>query len=85
MFTATLAPWQWVALAMRFDVFGTLIEVCRRDTAWQVFYVGSEGKKRLAQDIVVPASVPEEQLEDYLADIRHEYASAEHNEVKRLD
>lgn len=70
---------------MRFDVFGTILEVLRRDGAWRVFYVGQEGKKRLANDIVIPAGVEEEHLEQYLADIRHEYATGDKAEVQRLD
>lgn len=70
---------------MKFDVFGTLVEVVMREGAWRVFYLGSEGKKRLADDIVIPASVAESQLEEYLADIRHEYATATYSEVRRLD
>ncbi len=70
---------------MKFDVFGTVIEVARREGAWRVFYLGGEGKKRLAEDIVIPASVSQEDLIEYLADIRHEFASAAHNDVLRLD
>lgn len=70
---------------MKFNVFGTIVEVTRRADAWRVFYLGNEGKKRLAEDIVIPPGVSDEDIVEYLADIRHEYASAEHNEVLRLD
>ena len=69
---------------MRFDVYGTLIEVVCREGSWRVFYPGSEGKKRLADDIVIPDTVGEERLEQYLADIRHEYATARHSTVRRI-
>jgi hypothetical protein len=60
---------------MKFDVFGTIVKVVDREGSWKVFYIGNEGKKRLAGDIVIPSSVSESELAEYLADIRHEYAS----------
>jgi len=35
---------------MKFDVFGKEIEVLRASNKQQVFYLGSEGKKRLASE-----------------------------------
>lgn len=74
-----------MAGSMRFDVFGTTIEVVNLEGAWKVFYPGQEGKKRLAEDIVIPSDIGETQLEQYLADIRHEYATRENSEVHRID
>ena len=69
---------------MRFDVFGTPVEVLAREGQWLVFYLGSEGKKRLATDIIIPPQITESQVRGYLADIRHEYASQEHPQVTRI-
>ncbi len=74
---------------MRYDVFGRLrVEIIRStissSATWQVFYLGNEGKKRAAKDIAIPASIAEDQLADYLADLFHEYASDAHSEVVRL-
>ena len=70
---------------MKFDVFGTIIEVVNREGTWTAFYLGNEGKKRPAKDIAIPTSVGIGQLEQYLADIRHEYATSTNSEVTRID
>ncbi len=69
---------------MKLDVFGTELEVLKSEDGWQVFHMGSEGKKRLAKDIVIPPHIEESEIATYLADIRHEYASTRHPEVKRI-
>ncbi len=69
---------------LRFDVFGTRIGVQRSEDGWAVFYLGAEGKHRLADDIRIPPSVGEDAIADYLADLRHEFATATHPEVRRL-
>lgn len=66
---------------MKLDVFGKEIEVLRVGNEWQVFYLGSEGKKRLASDIVIPASTREHDIALYLADIYHEFATSKYPEV----
>lgn len=68
---------------MKFDVFGKIIEVCRRDNRWQVFYLG-EGKKRLARDINIPSEIPENELANFLADLLHEYATIDNNKVTKI-
>jgi hypothetical protein len=67
------------------DVFGRRALVVRSEDAWTVFYLGDEGKRRLATDIFVPASVTECQLEQFVADLCHEWASDLHPQVVRLD
>jgi hypothetical protein len=69
---------------MKFDVFGADVEVVRRDNTWVVFYLGGQGVKRPASDIVIPPHIKESEVALYLADIRHEYASTKHPEVKCL-
>jgi hypothetical protein len=66
------------------DVFGRRLQVVRAGRSWSVFYPGSDGKRRPASDIVVPDSVEEADLIDYLADLCHEWASQEHPHVIRL-
>lgn len=71
---------------MKYSIFGKrLVEVVRQDGGWVVFYLGNEGKKRIAQDIVIPSSVSEADIEDYLADVFHEYATLKNNTIERLD
>jgi hypothetical protein len=70
---------------MKLDVFGRVIEVIRDGNRWSVFYPGNEGKKRRADDIVLPPDLKKEALIEYIADICHEWATQENREVKQLD
>ena len=70
---------------MKFSVFGKNIEVIERNSKWVVFYIGNEGKKRLAEDIIVPPDILEDQLIEYLSDLCHEWARPNYSEVKKLD
>jgi hypothetical protein len=69
---------------MRYLAFGTVIEVQRVAGRWRVFIVGTEGKRRLAQDLIIPAAVAEDEIADYLDDLLHESATLEHPRVLRL-
>lgn len=60
---------------MKFNVFGRYVEVVRKKDSWLVYYLGSEGKKRIAEDILIPSSVQDDDLVEYLADLCHEWAS----------
>jgi hypothetical protein len=51
---------------------------------WTAFYSGPEGKRRLATDIVVPAGTAESEIQQYLADLCHEWATEQHPSVRRL-
>lgn len=66
---------------MKLNVFGKNIEAIKRDSQWKVFYLGNEGKKRLAGDILIPSDIGEEELVGYLADLCHEWARPNHNDV----
>lgn len=67
---------------MKIDLFGKEVEVLRVNNNWQVFYLGNEGKKRLAADIIIPASTKENDVVLYLADIYHEFSTSKNPEVK---
>ena len=54
---------------MRLNVFGKIVEVIRRDDKWIVFYLGNEGKKRLAEDILIQSNVREDQLVEHISDL----------------
>jgi hypothetical protein len=71
-------------MVIKFDVFGRLMQAERTTTGWQLFYLGHEGKRRPATDLVVPEFISEAGLAQYLADILHELASTKHPTVKRL-
>lgn len=69
---------------MKLSVFGKYIEAIKKNGQWTVFYLGNEGKKRLANDIAIPASIPEDELIKYLADLLHESATDKHPAVIKL-
>ena len=69
---------------IRLDVFGKKILAIRSDGGWSLFYLSGDGKRHLADDIVIPSFVDESLVENYLADICHEWATSKHPDVKRL-
>ena len=70
---------------LKFNVFGHLVVVTASDNGWAVFHVGAEGKRRPAKDILVPSNVPPAEVERYLDDLCHEWATEHHPKVERLD
>ncbi len=70
--------------SFKFDVFGRHVLVVEGEKGWLVYYLGTEGKRRLAHDFVIPDFVTEAGLEQYLADLCHEWATERHPEVRRL-
>lgn len=71
--------------SLKFDVFGKQVVVTDSKNGWATFYIGAEGKRRPATDIVVPRDMPESDIEQYLDDLCHEWATEAHRSVKRLD
>jgi pimeloyl-ACP methyl ester carboxylesterase len=67
----------------RFNVFGTQVAISGAPGAWRAFYLGNEGKRRLA-DFIVPANLAGDELCGYLADLFHENATPRNNEVRAL-
>ncbi len=71
--------------SLRLNVFGREVLVVRQDEKWSVFYVGPDGKKRPAADIMIPPATKESEIERWLADLCHEWSSLKHPSVTRLD
>lgn len=70
---------------MKFDIFGRkVLEVIRSENQWLAFYCGNNGVKRKAENISIPASLDETELDEYIADVFHEWATPARNEVRRL-
>jgi hypothetical protein len=69
---------------MKLNVFGRDVEVIRRDDEWAVFYIGGEGKKRLANDIQIPEDINAAELLDYISDLCHEWATLKYPKVQLL-
>jgi len=55
------------------------------DKGWTLFDLSREGKRRRVYDIIVPSFITDSELENYLADLYHEAATAEHPDVRRLN
>ena len=71
--------------SIKLDVFGKTVLAIQKDDAWETFYLGSEGKRRIAIDILIPSFVDESSIESYLMDLCHEWASDKYPTVKRLE
>jgi len=70
---------------MKFDIFGKrVLEVIRSNDQWMTFYCGNNGVKRKADDIHIPPSLEESEINEYIADVFHEWATSESNEIKIL-
>jgi hypothetical protein len=72
-------------ISLKFNVFGKPVLVTESTTGWVVYHIGNEGKRRLATDIRIPADIKEAEIGQWLDDIYHEWATAEHPVVERLD
>lgn len=69
------------AKSLVFDVFGREVAVVQSEFGWQVYYLGPDGKRRLADDIQIPAETAEADLIQALDDLCHEWATAKKNAV----
>ena len=70
---------------LKYDVFGRNVLVVRKDEKWSVFYVELDGKRRPADDIMIPPITKESEIELWLADLCHEWSTPRSPSVKRLD
>ena len=71
--------------AIKINVFGRLILAMKSADGWSIFYQDGDGKRRRENDVIVPSFVTESEIENYLADLYHEWATAKYPEVRRLD
>jgi hypothetical protein len=72
-------------ITLKFDVFGRDVLIVKTENGWQAFYLGDEGKRRPARDIVVPPNIAESKLTQYLEDLCHEWATERNQKVIRVD
>lgn len=70
---------------MKFNAYGNKIEVVKSSDNWVIFYLGNEGKKRTAHDILIPPEVKEEEIKNYLEDLLHEWARPGNNTIEQID
>ncbi|WP_241300593.1 DUF7661 family protein [Burkholderia stabilis] len=64
----------------RFNAFGRLLAVVRKNGRWAVFDLGTEGKRRPA-NLQIPSALAANELAQYLGDLLHENATPKYNEV----
>lgn len=69
---------------LKLDVFGRAVLVERSENGWDVFYLGGEGKRRRADDIFIPSDVLEADVERFVADLCHEWATPRNPSVLRI-
>jgi hypothetical protein len=69
---------------MTYDVYGRKLTVESTGKTWQVWQHGADGKRRPAEEIQIPSHLATEDIESYLADLCHEWASESHPHVERL-
>ena len=70
---------------LKFDVFGRAVLIVETEGGWEAHYLGNEGKRRPARDIIVPSNIDESEIAQYLDDLCHEWATDRNNSVKRVD
>ena len=71
--------------SIKIDVFGRLVLAVKSEHGWRMYYLGEDGKRRPADDLILPPSLATDELVSYLADLCHEWATEKHNDVRRLD
>ena len=69
---------------LKFDVFGRDVLIVETESGWQAFYLGNEGKRRPARDIIVPPNILESEIAQYLDDLCHEWPTELNKSVKRV-
>ena len=68
----------------RFNVFGRLVVITGVPGNWSAFQLGADGKRRRA-DFVVPGSLVEGELCEYLSGLFQDSASSTQPAVKRIE
>ena len=71
--------------SMKLNVFGRMVMAEKSATGWQIFYLSADGKRRPADDLLVPDFVTESELEDFIADLCHEWATEKFSQVQRIE
>lgn len=70
---------------LRFDVFGRIMVVDRREDEWLLFNVSPQGLLTRNTDVAIPAELIESELAGFLDDMYHESSSIEKPVVIKLD
>ena len=69
---------------IKFDVFGRLMSVERKNDGWLLFSAKANGLKTTINEIVIPGDLDETELEKFLDDMYHEFANVDNPSVIRI-
>ena len=70
--------------SIKFDVYGRRMSVELAGGTRRIWHHGADGKRRPVEDITIPSQLDPDEIESYLADLCHEWATQQHPNVKRL-
>jgi len=70
---------------IKFNVFGKLMSVLRKEQQWQLFSESDTGLRSRVYDVMIPNDIELSDMATYLDDIYHEYSSDKHPHVIKLD
>jgi hypothetical protein len=60
---------------MKFDIYGRMVlQIEKTATGYQVLQIGSDGKRRLREDLCIPGHIGEQEIEAFLDALLHESA-----------
>ncbi|MBD1584830.1 DUF7661 family protein [Pseudoalteromonas sp. S16_S37] len=68
----------------KFNVFGTVMSVVRKNDEWQLFKESASGMRARVYDVVFPTTMEPDEFAQYLDDIYHELSSTKHPRVVSL-
>ncbi len=68
-------------MVIKLNVYGKIVSVQKSDQGWEIFFLGNDGKRRIANDLVIPSFITEEEIEGYLSDLCHEWATDKNPDV----
>ena len=71
--------------SIKLEVYGKHIVVCRTNNAWKIDYISDQGKSRPATDIFIPDFISKSEVERYLEDICHEWATERYPNLRKID
>jgi hypothetical protein len=71
--------------AIKLNAYGRRIYIERVNDEWISFYQSIEGKRRRANDLIIPADLDRDEVVTWIADLLHESATERNPRVEVLD
>lgn len=69
---------------IKLNVYGKMVSAQKTEQGWKVFFLGDDGRRRPATDLIIPSYITEEEIEGYLSDMCHEWATNKNSDVYKL-